>query len=48
MKFDIFFSNETPLCYAVRMGNIDVIKLLLENDKIDVNIPHISITRIFI
>ena len=35
--------NKTVLCAAIEKENIDVIKLLLTNDKIDVNIPYIII-----
>ena len=42
MKFQIIYFdrvfNETSLCLAVEKENLDIIKLLLMNDKIDINI----------
>lgn len=34
---------KTPFYEAVKKGNIDIIKLLLANNKIDINIPYILI-----
>lgn len=34
----IFLLNKTPLYFAVEKGNIEVIKLLLANDKLDINV----------
>ena len=39
-KFNTIFLeyiNRTPLFHAIELGNIEIIKLLLSNDKIDVN-----------
>lgn len=33
-----FLLNKTPLYFAVEKGNIEVIKLLLANDKLDINV----------
>ena len=48
MKFKIIYFNEilslfykTALFTAVEKGNVEIIKLLLANDKIDVNILNI-------
>lgn len=49
MKFQINYLNEiscklfhkTPLISAVEMENIEIIKLLLTHENIDVNIPFI-------
>lgn len=49
MKFISFFINEispnnvqnTPLNNAIEKQNIDIVKLLLSNSKIDVNIPSV-------
>ena len=48
MKFKIIYFNEilslfykTVLFTAVEKGNVEIIKLLLANDKIDVNILNI-------
>lgn len=41
MKFAIIFNEEAPLTIAVANENIEIIKLLLENEKIDVNIRQI-------
>ena len=52
MKFKIKYFNEIlkkkknykiPLYFAVEKENIEIIKLLLSNDKIDVNILYILI-----
>lgn len=32
---------ETPLIIAIERGNIDIIELLLQNKKIDINFPAI-------
>ena len=40
MKFKYCF-NETVLCLAVRNGNVDIVKHLLMNNKIDPNIFNI-------
>lgn len=38
----LFFKlNSTALFLAVENGNVDIVKLLLTNDKIDVNIMNI-------
>ena len=38
--------NKTAFYLAVEKRNIEIIKLLLNNDKLDVNIPHIfNITK---
>lgn len=31
----------TPLCVAVEKGNVDIVKILLENSKTNVNIPSL-------
>ena len=36
------YFNTTPLCYAVRKNNIEIVRLLLENPDIDVNTESIS------
>ena len=48
MKFKIkmlnkvlIYFNKTALCLAVEKENIEIVKLLLSNDKIDVNILNI-------
>lgn len=42
MKFQSLF-NKTAFYMAVEMKNIDIVKLLLTNDKLNVNIPLISL-----
>ena len=51
MKFIITYLNEiiawfykTALCLAVLKENVEIIKLLLTNDKVDVNIGFILTT----
>ena len=39
-----FLLNKTPLYFAVEKGNIEIIKLLLQNNEIDVNILNIFIS----
>ena len=36
----------TALCYAIQVENIKIVKLLLANKKIDVNIPFILILHL--
>lgn len=40
MKFFMFL-NKTALCYAVEKENIEIVKLLLKRNDIDVNIRNI-------
>ena len=40
--------NKTALYHAVEKENIEIIQLLLSNDKIDVNILNIFIKNIYI
>lgn len=49
MKFQIYCNNlvllkvnKTALYFAIDEGNIEIIKLLLSNKKVDVNIINIS------
>lgn len=56
MKFQIFFLlmksyylfDKTPLYLAVEKGNLEMVKLLLSNKKIKVNLTCILITLCFI
>lgn len=41
MKFHFIF-HQTALCLAVEKGNAEIVKLLLLNENIDVNIPYIQ------
>lgn len=50
MKFYIKFNrihhnsfNNTSLTLAIQNNNIEIVRLLLQHEKIDVNIPRISI-----
>ena len=38
MKFYKLIFYRSPINHAVRLGNVEIIKLLLTNKKIDVNI----------
>ena len=40
--------NEAPLFFAIRKNNIEIIKLLLSNDKVDVNANGIHNTNVFL
>ena len=40
MKF-IFDFKKTPLCIAVENQNFEIVQLLLNNDKLDVNLASI-------
>lgn len=42
MRFEYQF-HRTALCLAVEKGNIEIVKLLLSNKNIDVNLMNISI-----
>lgn len=42
MKFNIYF-HHYPLSIAIENGNIEIIKLLLANKDIDININIINI-----
>lgn len=54
IKFNIKYSNEiikfiyykTPLYFAIEKKNIEIVKLLLLNDKIDINFGYILKTII--
>ena len=37
---------ETPICNAIRNRNIEIVKLLLTNDKFDINKPYVFINII--
>lgn len=41
MKFINYFTNKTALCMAIEDGNVEIVKLLLSSDKINVNLPNI-------
>lgn len=41
MKFLFYISYVTPLYIAVKNQNIDIVKLLISNPNIDVNIKSI-------
>ena len=41
MKFKLYV-HKTVLFIAIEQGNIDIVKLLLSNDKIDINQINIS------
>lgn len=41
MKFIINFIYITPFYWTTVKGNIEIIKLFLENDKLDINITLI-------
>ena len=38
MKFHFYIINRAPLYTAVSLGNVEIVKLLLSNKNIDVNI----------
>ena len=40
MKF-LLNVNKTPLCIAIENQNVEIVQLLLMNDKLDVNIASI-------
>lgn len=42
------FINKTPIYQAIEMGDIEILKLLLTNDKLNVNIPYIFMIIIFL
>ena len=35
--------NITPISKAIEKENIDIVKLLLANDKLDINLPYVQI-----
>ena len=41
MKLHEIYINMTPLYLAVALKNLDIIKLLIMNDKVDINIHNI-------
>lgn len=41
MKFEFFWIQKTAFYIAVEKGNIDMIKLLLNSERIDINIKTI-------
>lgn len=48
MKFSILFLNKTALNVAVLYQNIDIVKFLLSNDKINANLRSVTIVVSFI
>ena len=40
-QIEIYLFNKTPLIIAIEKENIKIVKLLLSNDKIDINAPYI-------
>ena len=42
MKLWIKLFNKPALYQAIEKGNVEIVKLLISNDKINVNIPYIS------
>lgn len=47
MKFEIFLNSGTPLFIAASNGNIGIVKLLLNCEKINVNLYFILNTILF-
>ena len=47
MKFNIIDFNKTALYLAVEKENIEIVKLLLTNDKLDINLGFILNYNIF-
>lgn len=47
MKFDFYYFDKTPLCVAADKENLDIVKLLLKQPKIDANIKSISYNIFF-
>lgn len=43
----IFKFNKTPFYLAIEKRNIEIIKLLMKNNKLDVNIPYKIYNLIF-
>lgn len=41
MKFVVNNAQKTPLCVAIEKENVDVVKRLLEESDIDVNVKSI-------
>ena len=48
MKFSFFSFYKTPLHIAIEKENIDIIKLLLSNEKLNVNLKSVSYCIIII
>lgn len=36
-----FLIHQTPFCLAIKQENFEIVKLLLEHDELDINIPFI-------
>lgn len=47
-NFKHFIFNQTPLFTAIQWENVEIVKLLLSNDKIDVNCGEILKYILFI
>lgn len=42
-EFSVFFLNTTSLYLAIKLNNIEIVKLLLSNKNIDIN-AHYAVT----
>lgn len=42
MKFLNILINKTPICIAIENENIEIVKLLLECNNLNINLPNIN------
>lgn len=47
MTFLFFNFNKTALYLAVEIGNVEIVKLLLDSNKVSVNILNVLIIRLY-
>ena len=47
MQLQCLILNKTPLYAAIEKNNIDIVRLLLTNEKLDINIYNISNKIVF-
>ena len=47
MEFEIYVKNCTPIYFAVKLNNIECVKVLLQNDLVDLNFENKIFTLFF-
>lgn len=45
MKFSIILINKTPISIAIENENIEIVKLLLECNNFNINLPNVNLIK---